>query len=301
MPRITRDPTAEAMPDFESDAFSQLFTPLATAEKPLEDIIADAKSAWEEQHRRRVEQWEEQVRADKEAQEHEDAEKEAEIEEQRRAQEEAERLERAEKEKKRPKVRPIALERSIDTTPSVMNPSQYAVNKVRNLEPAEIWYWTVEGCEDAKNQDTSASSSAMTLAQGEHGLIFTPAAAHKPSPKVKADANLTYSQMMIGKAGLIQSMLKEPNWPSPHVNSFARLFLVVDNHPLRRLPHGEDALVTYVAEARKEWHDALKSTDDTQEAFNISILNEERLNRIHTAILRNINIALLSRSVIMIH
>ncbi|TEB24499.1 hypothetical protein FA13DRAFT_1777864 [Coprinellus micaceus] len=217
--RIEQDPTTEIMPDFESEAFRQLFTPLTTQEKPLEDIVADAKRAWEEQHQQRVE--------------------------------------------------------------DVMRPGQYAVNKVKNLEPAEMWYWTVEGCEDAKQQDTSASSSAMTLAQGEHGLIFTPAAAHKPSPKVKADADLTYLQMMIAKAGLIQSMLKEPNWPNTHVNSFAGLFLIIDNHPLRRLPHGDEALVIYVAEARREWHDALKSTDDDVEAFDISMVNEERLARIH--------------------
>lgn len=284
------------MPDFETEAFRQLFTPLATQDKPLEAIVADAKRAWEEQHQQRVEEWEDQVQADKDAQELEDEEREREAEERRKAQEEVERQERAEKEKKKPKVKPIAP-KPIDTNPSVMRPGQYAINKVKNLEPAEMWYWTVEGCEDAKQQDTSASSSAMTLAQGEHGLIFTPAAAHKPSPKVKADADLTYPQMMIAKAGLIQSMLKEPNWPNTHVNSFAGLFLIVDNHPLRRLPHGDEALVAYVAEARREWHDALKSTDDDVEAFDISMVNEERLARIHGAIIRNTNLSLLGRSV----
>ncbi|KAJ3512677.1 hypothetical protein NMY22_g15261 [Coprinellus aureogranulatus] len=77
-PRIERDPATDVPPDFESDMFKAVFQGSVTDEKTLEDIIDDAKKAWEEQQKRRKEQWEQQCKDDREKEAQREQEKEKE-------------------------------------------------------------------------------------------------------------------------------------------------------------------------------------------------------------------------------
>ncbi|TEB36462.1 hypothetical protein FA13DRAFT_1622819 [Coprinellus micaceus] len=296
MPHIQRDPTTEVMPNFDSDLFHTVFQPLVTEEKTLEDIIADTKKAWEEGHKRKVEQWEQQVAEEQEASAQLGEEREREEEARRNAQEELDRLERAERDKKKPKLKAFVPQKLVTTT-SIAQLPQYAVNKIRNLEVPEMWYFTKEGCEEGQLQDRTTSGLAMTLTQGEDGLVLIPAAAHKPSTKVIPDHRLSYRQKMIVKTGLLTAMTNEPGWLREVINTLAGLFLEMDNHPLQRETHGEEALVIYMAEVRREWHEQLKSTDDNVQPFDISAVNEECVQRIYSGILNSKQASVIARSV----
>ncbi|TEB24447.1 hypothetical protein FA13DRAFT_1638658 [Coprinellus micaceus] len=286
MPRIQRDPITEVMPNFDSDLFHAVFQPLVTEEKTLEDIIADTKKAWEEEHKRKVEQWEQQLEEEREREE----------EARRNAQEELDRLERAERDRKKPKLKAFVPQKLVTTTSIAQSP-QYAVNKIRNLEVPEMWYFTKEGCEEGWLQDRMTSGSAMTLTQGEDGLVLTPAAAHKPSTKVIPDHRLSYRQKMIAKTGLLAAMMNELGWLREVINTLAGLFLEMDNHPLQRETHGEEALVIYMAEVHREWHEQLKSMDDDVQPFDISAVNEERVQRIYSSILNSKQASVIAKSV----
>lgn len=117
MPRIQRDPTLDEMPDFESEEFTASFTALATAENTLEIIIQRAKDAWTAGHRKKVEEWERQVEADKEEERLLEEQQERDAEENRKALEELELQQKAEKDKKRPKVKDFAPQSRSAHTP----------------------------------------------------------------------------------------------------------------------------------------------------------------------------------------
>ncbi|KAJ3516218.1 hypothetical protein NMY22_g14261 [Coprinellus aureogranulatus] len=134
-------------------------------------------------------------------------------------------------------------------------------------------------------------------AQGEDRLLLAPASAHKPSTKAVQDEQLSWRQVSIAKAGLIQAMTNEPNWPREHVTALATHFLELDNHDLRRVEHGEEALVVYSAEVRREWHEELKSTDDSVQPFDVGMINEERLQRVYNRTLSRKQASMLERSV----
>jgi len=95
----------------------------------------------------------------------------------------------------------------------------------------------------------------------------------KPIP----DKQLSFHQVMIAKSLLMEHMAAQ-GWPETHVYALAEFFLKMEGHKLRRLPFREAAVIIYQAEVRREWHDALSSSESSP-TFNIRFINEERLDR----------------------
>jgi hypothetical protein len=287
------------MPDFDSDTFKMAFNPLVTEENTLESIIRKARDAWSEDHQARLVNWQRQQEEDEEAARHLAEEQEREEREIRRAQEEAARLEKLEKEKKKPKVKAFVTDKPVGTV-SAPRVSPYAQAKVRALDYVEVHYFTDEGRAEAKYQDRTTSDATMALTQEDGKVFLTPAAAHKPSTKVVPDEQLTWRQMSIGKTGLLQVMKKE-GWPQEHVIALAQFFLEIDSHRLRSEPNGEEALLLYAAEVRREWHEQLKSTDEDVQPFDISVINEERLRNIYDTLLSRKKAKSIERLVPILH
>ncbi|KAJ2920911.1 hypothetical protein H1R20_g16182, partial [Candolleomyces eurysporus] len=283
LPRSTRDPNLEEMPDFDSETFKAVFNPLVTEENTLESIIQKAKDAWTLDHQKRLEDWRRQQEEDDEAARQLAEQLAAEEAETRRAREEAAALEKAERDKKKPKVKAFVADKPVGTV-SLPRVSPYALGKVKSLDYVELHHFTEEGRAEAKHQDKTTSESTLALAHEDGKVFLTPAAAHKPSTKVTPDELLSWRQMSIAKTGLLTLMKKE-GWPQPHVVTLAQFFLELDSHPLRSEPGGEEALLTYQSDVHREWHDQLKSTDDEVQPFDISIINEERLHTIYDTLL----------------
>ncbi|RXW17523.1 hypothetical protein EST38_g8334 [Candolleomyces aberdarensis] len=283
MPRITRDPNLEGMPDFDSDTFKAAFTPLVTEENTLESIVQKAKDAWSGDHQKRLEDWQRQQEEDEEAARQLAEQQEREEEEIQRAMEEAARLEKIERDKKKPKVKAFVADKPVATL-SIPRVSPYAMGKVKSFDFVELHYFTDEGRAEAKYQDKTTSESTMALAHEDGKIFLTPAAAHKPSTKTVPDDMLTWRQMSIAKTGLLQCMKKE-GWPQQHIVALGQFFLELDSHPLRSEPNGEEALLLYMSEVRREWHEQLKSTDDDIQPFDISVINAERLRSIYDTLL----------------
>ncbi|TEB22827.1 hypothetical protein FA13DRAFT_1798534 [Coprinellus micaceus] len=296
MPRIQRDPTQDEMPDFESEEFTATFTLLVTDQNPLEVIIQSTKDAWTAGHQKRLEEWERQVEADKEEERLQQEEQEREGEENRRAAEELESLRKAEVERKRPKVKGFIAQKQVSTHVA-QRPCQYAVNKLRNVEYCEKWYFTPQGCEAARAEDRTVSTSALTLTQGEAGLVLTPAAVHKPSNKVVADEKLSWRDTSIAKGIMLNLIKNERNWPREHVLALITHYMEMDNHPLRVQDHGEEALIIYMAQVYREWIEQVKSTEDHIEPFDIGSTNEERVQAIYRKVLEQKQLSLMVRSV----
>ncbi|KAF6744547.1 hypothetical protein DFP72DRAFT_1078396 [Ephemerocybe angulata] len=301
MPRITRDPNLEEMPDFDAEEFQTTFQALATEDNTLEAITQRSKDAWTASHQKKLEAWQAQVAEDAEAERQLEEERAREEQEREAAKEESRRLEKAEKDKKKPKVKAFVANKLVNTFAAIRT-SQYAINKVKSLEYIELWYWTPEGCADAATQDRTVSSTVLALTS-EGGIgqaLFTPAAAHKVSTKVVADEKITWRDMSVAKTGLLQCMRGEENWPEEHVMALGSFFLELDHHELRRRDYGEEALLLYQAEVRREWHEQLRSTDDTVEPFDIGVINETRLMRIYDKLLSQKHAQGIARSVVIV-
>jgi hypothetical protein len=275
MPRITRDPTLDEMPDFESDTFRAAFTAMATEQNTLENIIQQSKDAWAADHQRKLDAWQQQQAEDAEAQRLLREQQERENEERRKAEEERTKKEKEELEKKRPKVKPFVPNKAVETE-SMPTPAPFAMNKVRNLDFVEVWYFTEEGCSEARHTDRTTSNAMLALTQEEGRITVTSAAAHRPSSKAIPDEKLSWRQMSIGKTGLLDAMSKEPGWPKEHVVALGTFFMEIDAHILRRRAYGEEALLKYAADVRREWHDQLKSTDSSVQPFDIGVINQRR-------------------------
>lgn len=278
MPRITQDPDLEVRPDFTSVAFDPLCTALATAEGiDKAAVAARLADAWVVDNNTRKEAWAEQVREDKagaaEARLAQEAEELRELEELRKEEE----TEKREKEKKKPKLKGFVANKPVGNVPD-LRPSRYAIHKLDERDYVELYYFTDEGCSEAVRFDRTIAQDAFTFAKADDTLLLKPMASHKPSSKVIPDEDLTWRQMSMAKTCLLHHM-SQAGWPEELVIALAEFYLNLEGHPMRRQVDGDTVLLHYQAQVRREWHEALRATDD-DDVFDISFINRQRVEEI---------------------
>ncbi|KAF8814959.1 hypothetical protein BYT27DRAFT_7324376 [Phlegmacium glaucopus] len=259
MPCITQDPNTAEPPDFDSQEFRETCTPLATLERTVDIIIADLKAAWTHLNNAKKLDWQRQLEADQEV----------ELEAQRVQEEEElaaaiektqqEETDRRKKEKKKPKLKNITANKTVGNI-VIPRPSSYALNKLRDFEYVELHYFSVEGCAEAAKHDHTVAKDTFSLTSSDDRLLLKPTVALRPS----------------SKNNMLHHMSKE-GWPDQHV---------LNGHRLRQQIDGDAVLIIYQAQVRREWHETLKATDDT-EAFDISVINDIRIDALHTSLLNS--------------
>lgn len=296
MSRMTRDPTTDEMPDFGSDEYRAFLQPLVTEDNPIDAVVQNAKDIWQEAHRKKVEAWDRQTAEDAEQERLLQEERDREEEEARRAREQKKQQEREDREKKKPKVKAFVPNKKVRTV-ATKRLAPYAENKLKAAEWYELWYHTEAGSADAADADRSVSQSAVTFTYDSGQMQLAPAAAHKPSTKAVPDARLSWRDMDMGATDMVERMDREPNWPREHVEALGAFFMELRAHRLRREQFGEQALVQYAAEVRKDWMDEVRSDQEDVEPFDIAVINEERLNDVYRAILNRQQVLGMERSV----
>lgn len=275
MPRILEDPTRAICPSFEGEEWEVLKQPMIdmhAGDIPLtmEQATQRMRDAWTRQNERKIAAWNEQAERDRMEQEEHDREAQ-EQEDVRQAQRDREAEEqRSEAEKRKPKLNPFNRKR---LAPECIEarPSQYAINKVNNLEYIELDYFTIRGCKDA-SADTNKSISHDTLAftQLEDTFAIRPMAALRPSKNIRNDEDLSWDEMWDAKNTWLHFMALSGAWPDEHAESLAAFFVNLDLHPKKLQTNGKLALIMYQGRVRREWFDALKRN----EGFNIEIIQE---------------------------
>ncbi|TFK20374.1 hypothetical protein FA15DRAFT_720637 [Coprinopsis marcescibilis] len=279
--RLTIDPNGEIVPTFE-EVRAGLAGRLKEGETE-DGVIEELKANWEAARQQRIAQWAEQVQEDEEERRREEEATRLEEEEIRKAKEKKLEEERAKIEAAKPKVKSIARNKHVDTV-SAPTPSAFAVNKVKATEYVELHYFTPESCKEAREQEFTISQDSLAATHINNQFVLQPVAAHRPSSKVVADAQLSWRQVSIAKTALIECMRKSESWPEDHITSLETFFYQLDNSPLRRQELGEEAIIEYQAQVRQEWHRDLKAPGGDQ-VFDIGDINEEKLNRIHAKII----------------
>ncbi|KAF9230064.1 hypothetical protein BU15DRAFT_84092 [Melanogaster broomeanus] len=277
MARIPHDPSLEVEPDFESETFQGLRDLIIRGDPTKNDQAAaeELADAHRRDRARRLAAWQQQVEDDEQTaaiaaaaqQELEDRER-----DQRVADEEAEQRER---DKKKPKINSFnSLSMVRDSL--LPRPSQFAIQKLKNFEYVELWYFTPEGCRTTSDENKSTASGSYTFAEEGQYLSLKSSASHKPSPKAIHDHHLSWRQFDIGKNNYLLHLAKL-KWPEEHQASLALFFMTIISHEYRTSPNGERTLLEYESQVRRDWHDCLLIES---EAFNISLFNDALLRKI---------------------
>lgn len=200
-----------------------------------------------------------------------------------------------EDDKKKNKLRDFAEHSAVRTTPAVGRPSKYALKKLADFEYVELYYFTVNACKEAAECERSMADDTFTLSKVDDTIALRLINAHKPSTKTVPDARLTWNDISIAKTKLLQCM-QDAKWPPKFLMSLAGFYVNLDSHPIREEEGGEQAIIQYQSEVRREWIDAITG-NGPQEPFDISSINDERLRRIAAKILYQRQLNAVQRSV----
>ncbi|TFK17673.1 hypothetical protein FA15DRAFT_710558 [Coprinopsis marcescibilis] len=213
--RLDRDPSMEVMPDYNNEAMRTLLQDRLKDRETMEQLIQGLKDDWETCHQERMAQWAEQQ-----------GEENAEAEEAQRLREEEERRrledERSWAAPKKPKLKGLSTNKLVVTV-SMPRPSSYALNKLKQFDYVELYYFTPEGCKDASCADRTTSNNALAPACIDDQVVFQPVAAHKPSSKVVMDADLTWNEVSVAKTSLLKCM-QDAGWPEEHITALSTFF-----------------------------------------------------------------------------
>ncbi|KAH6913670.1 hypothetical protein BKA70DRAFT_1096829 [Coprinopsis sp. MPI-PUGE-AT-0042] len=285
-PRITVDPHQQQEPDWNAVYFLQVFEGLASEAVSVDDIRQRTRAAWAADRQQRIEAWDaqeaEDIRQEEERQRLQQEEDRLNEEEVRKRAEEA-RNASGRKESRQPRTfKPLAANQMVakDSEPVASN---YAVHKTEAFDYVELWYWTKEGCDEARVTNISTDPDALTLAKIDNQVVLKPSNVSRPSRKVVPDGQLLWSQISVGKSGLLKQMAKS-GWPQQYIASLGAFYLELESHAIRHEVMGEQAVIAYADEVRREWFSAIKP-NSPKVAFNIGIINEDRLDKIHCRLL----------------
>jgi hypothetical protein len=160
-------------------------------------------------------------------------------------------------------------------------PSKHTLRKLRAFDYVELWYFTPRGHEETAAHSVALKSESFTITQSDSGLALLPSRNPQTSKgSIVKDEDLTFHKMSIAKNGLIACMEK-CGWEQRTIRKFMDFYLLLDTHEIRDQPQGDQALVLYQAQARWEWHEEI---NNGRIAFDIAVINEERLRQIADSI-----------------
>lgn len=269
MERIPTNPALEAQPNFESAAYAGWLNALVTGGITREDALRNMADGWRFERQERIVLWQEQTEEDdralREQEERERAEKAAE-----------EQEEQCEAEKKKPKINDFDAS-SIVADVIIPRPSQYAIQRIKNMEYVELWYFSPDGCHEASitSRSTSDADDAYGFAKVDGVIALKTLASFKASQKAIQDHDLSWRQFDLAKTSFLVH-IEKGGWPEKHQQALALFFTLITNHEHRMRPRGEKTLLRYAGFVRREWHDRLTQN----QGFNIGLFNNALYNSI---------------------
>ncbi|KAG1824697.1 uncharacterized protein BJ212DRAFT_1295809 [Suillus subaureus] len=269
MEHILVDPALEAQPNFESAAYVGWLNALVAGGIAREDALEQMAEGWRLERQEHILLWQQQNEEDtctlQEQLERERAEKEVE-----------EQLERRKAEKKKPKINDFD-DGAVVADVIIPRPSQYAIQKIKNMEYVELWYFSPDGCHEASttSRSTSDSNDAFGFTKVDGIVALKMIVSFKASQKALQDHDLSWQQFNLAKTSFLVH-IKKNNWPQKHQQALVLFFMLITNHEHRMRLRGEKALLHYVGFVCCEWHDRLVQ----DQGFNIGLFNNALYNSI---------------------
>ncbi|KAJ3816133.1 hypothetical protein F5880DRAFT_390702 [Lentinula raphanica] len=179
-----------------------------------------------------------------------------------------------EQEKRRAPLYNFTDGQSISKIPRHLHP--YAQRRISQRKFVELWYFTPEATEEARDQRRKPETSTFRLATNEDedgrdgAAAFTLIGTHstRPSPNVKPDSELTWEQILRAKTVFLNA-LPNGGYPPRFVDMFAQFYVNLDLHDELDKVDGDKLLILYHAEMRRAWYLA----NEHGKPFDLSIIS----------------------------
>ena len=177
-------------------------------------------------------------------------------------------------EKKKPKIGDFDESKQI---PNVLLPhlSQYAIQKLKQFEYVELWYFSPDGYCKATRESRSTADDALGIAKSDEVLTLKSAASIKASKNALLDHKLPMTDFLQAKNTFLQQA-KLASCPEKHLNVLLLFYWNLENHSIRSVAHGDEIILTYASRICRHWHDDLK----TSTAGNIAVINAHLIQTI---------------------
>ncbi|KAG6877592.1 hypothetical protein C0992_009638, partial [Termitomyces sp. T32_za158] len=275
MPELLINPNDAVRPNFASEDYIAARNALIGGNVDEQAAIAMLENVWDANNAAEKEIWERQRREDGEA----DREREARERQEREQGEEArtveeESIRNEERRKYKSKFTEIVMAPPPDTPPEIL--PAYATTRLQKGMYVEMWYFTNEGLDYALKSASAIDDNALVQSVDRDGkAMWTTAAASKGSKSAMDDRDLTWEQLSIATPRFLDA-IHAAGWTEQRQVIMADLFTRLQAHPYRasRDPLDRKALLKYLSEQRKLWHQAIEAGTG---AWNVGILNENLL------------------------
>ncbi|KAG1891758.1 uncharacterized protein F5891DRAFT_964150, partial [Suillus fuscotomentosus] len=136
-------------------------------------------------------------------------------------------------------------------------PSQFVLQKVKNMEFIELWYFSPDGC--LKKIDSIVALKSFS--------------SFKASNKALQDHDLSWRQFDMAKTSFLVH-IEKASWPNKHQMALVLFFTLITNHEHRLRPRREKTLLRYASMVQKDWHDRLT----LNLGFDIGLFNNTLYN-----------------------
>ena len=161
----------------------------------------------------------------------------------------------------------------------------FALAKIKAGEYVELAYWLVRWKSQAFKAAKALPSNTLNLVGSFTGgdVSFKPAATGKPIKNIPRDSELTWTEMLTASGLYCDSFIKEAKWPQEHVLLLQTMYVNLQDCKLfTEWPNGEKVILQYAESVREQWLTYMRG--DSSRAFNVSIINGQRLRDIRTDI-----------------
>ena len=155
-------------------------------------------------------------------------------------------------------------------------PAQYAMDKIKNLEYVDLWYFTTEGILDASKVTHTVADDTFGLLHTDLGLMFQQVKATRASCNVLKDEQLSWDQIATARHKIINTA---SCWPEKYRMALAKFFMNLE--AFKANGTNPRSLILYQAAVRRHWHTALKGSG---KPFNLANINEGLLLKLENQI-----------------
>ncbi|KAG1796690.1 uncharacterized protein HD556DRAFT_1234065 [Suillus plorans] len=274
MLRIWNDPNLNICPDYVSEVFANIQAQLVNDNTTKAQVMQLLHNIWEANNNAIKVLWQQQVDNDREQQEH--LRRVNEDEQERLNQEKVEEQETAckeEKKKNKHKFLPI-LETGIPDDLTI-TPCSYVLRKLDNGEYVELWYFTNDGLDEAKQKKTVNNDTMILSTLADGSTAWVSSASMRSARAVVNDENLPFEEFCQACPRFLTA-IEEAEWPQDRVRMMARFWMNIQVHQFHSLrdPIAQKSLLVYQSEQRKHWHIVVKSSVGP---YDLSLVNEKVL------------------------
>ncbi|KAG1900881.1 uncharacterized protein F5891DRAFT_1187964 [Suillus fuscotomentosus] len=218
IPYINSDPVLEVQPNFESPAFAACTAALIASGLTAEAALTQLVDGWTQEYQERVVLWQQQIDED---------------------------VHHRKTKKKKLKINDFNADLPVSDV-IILRPSQFVLQKVKNMEFVKLWYFSPDSCCEARDWNKSSTDDTLGLEKIDGIVTLKSFSSFKASNKALQDHDLSWRQFDMAKTSFLVH-IEKASWPDKHQMTLALFFMLITNHEHRLCLRGEKILLHYAS------------------------------------------------------